>query len=276
MDKNPPVLDAEILEEQAQSKIGPTTLEPLDSESEMDDAPEVYAVDIWDRSEPRSIVNLVPEKVSRAIEQLPEEMRDLDEKTLREKVRPSATDSRLRLAFWNEYERAQGKHSKMTMSNIYGGICSKTYFIDKYITRPENVAWMICPVVSYMKAAEECLHFGMDQMREVLALPNIDAKGKVNTSLINVKKSIVQSLEMRIRGAIPMVQKNLNINANLTDKQAAEVAGQAVAKMSMEQVQKRIESLRRKKERMAARPNGSEPIDTEVVIEQGKETRPGT
>jgi two-component sensor histidine kinase len=282
MSGKPTPMEPEVLPARSQAP-GSRTSQKAPAESA--DLPAVFeegdepapSLDIFDSHEPNSVFNLVPERVQRAMNNLPDELRNLDEKSLREKTRPSATDSRLRVAFWNEYERSQKFARPMVMANVFAGICSKQFFFEKYIARPENVAWMLCPVVSYMKAAEECLIFGIEQMREVLELPNVDAKGKVNTSLIAQKRAIVQSLENRIKGAIPLVQKNLNINAQLTDKAAAQVAQQAVTQMSMSQVQDRLAKLKRKRERMLASgtPVGMEATNEEDSAGQGDAAHEG-
>lgn len=174
---------------------------------------------IWDEEHPRSLINLVSERVK-------EEMKkgvvghpdffDRDERDLllllkRNALGPSPMDNRIRLKFWMEYDYCQHYQKEaIDLARVTSGICSFEYFYRKYITCVSKLSWMLCPPTGYVVKSEEALEFGLDQLREILELPLVDANGKVNASLANIKVRITEMLDNRVKGAV--VQKNISYN----------------------------------------------------------------
>lgn len=221
---------------------------------------------------PRSIVALLSPAVSAQIKKIIEERPELfnrDEhdllKLLRDmKASPNATDNRLRLSFWNEYERAQTEQlDGMRVSNIHNGICTHQYFLERYLQQPERVAWLLCPPTNYEKALDEALCFGVEQLREILALPLYDAKGKLNTALASLKERIVSRLDERKNGSI--VQRSLSVAVG--DGKLDDELKQRLLSSSMEEIQKRLKALA-KRDRLQATPDVVEVEAKEIVSEQ--------
>ncbi len=173
---------------------------------------------IRDPNHPRSVINLVPEAVARAIMALPEEFVDAGEAELTEafdkrKWKPSVLDDRIRFMFWREYDNAQTNIRQMMMTHVYYGLCSRESFY-LLLQNKHRLAWMMCPPADYMLAAEEALTFGLEQLRDILARPHVGVMGVVDSKAAGVKLEIVRMLDARVKGAIIQTTRNLNVNMN--------------------------------------------------------------
>jgi hypothetical protein len=226
-----------------------------------------HAVSLLDKSDPRSLVNLLPDKMAQSLESAYQEEPGLfvmSERVLylelkNSKRQPSITDNRLRLKFWNEYDRIQALGQKeINVTNVLAGVCSKQFFYDKYLSKPENVAWLMCIPANYQVVMEEALQFGLEQMRDILELEHVDpVTKKVNTKLLELKAKITEMIHVRVKGAV--VQKNLNVNA--TPAQAAKMA----ENLTMEEIERRMADIEKRKKK-AVNGGGSEKVvEAEIV-----------
>lgn len=220
----------------------------------------VHEMDLFIRDNPRSVINLVPAEVQAKIfvayKERPELFR-LAEKQLRKEVKPNPTDSRMRLAFWNEFNLAQETGSPMRMSSVHAGICTRQFF-EWYITQTPNLAWLLCPPSSYIVALEELVNRSQNKLSEILEADVIGEDGKVDVKLGELVLKIHLAAEARLKGSVlerkkivsETTNKNLNLNANvpLTDDQAekaqAEVS-KVVREGSIADVNSRLERLRK-------------------------------
>lgn len=194
-----------------------------------------------------SIYKLLPGPIASACAQhlaLNPDLFAYDEHSLSRRLKqskrpPNPTDNRLRLKFWLEYDMVVAGHRKqMEISQIIAGICDRYFFMAKYLKDPYRVAWLLCPPAGYVTKTEEALEFGLEELRDILALPHYDeVTGKINVSLGELKAKIVAMLDSRVRGAV--VSKNLNLNLHAGSKQVA-----AMTKaMTMDELQKEIQEL---------------------------------
>lgn len=208
-------------------------------------------ISLADLKDPRSILNLVPQAVADAISEVLFEHPDLfevDEHELYKKLgshgrQPNPTDNRLRLKFWDEYDRVQASGAaKMNMVSVLSGICSREMFYKKYLKQPTKLAWLVCPPTGYMIKAEEALEFGIEQLRELLDFPNT-YHGKVDTKLGELKLKIVAMLDMRVKGAV--IQKSMNLHASVSNQAVAKAAEAATEEDLMRQLEE-LEKKNRK------------------------------
>jgi hypothetical protein len=216
-------------------------------------------IEIWDRTNPRSVLNLVTPVIADSILQASRAKPELflmDEQTLRKVLSCNditPTDSRLRMKFWNEYERAQSDGNSMGVAYIISGVCTKPYFYDRYLRSPVKVAWMMCPPANYIVMAEEALSFGLSRMRDILEMDDTDAKGKPNVKLLELKVKITAMLDARVKGSV--IQQSVQVQYD------AGHIKQAIGLETMEELDKRIKQLegadRRSAQQIAA---NSRPI----------------
>lgn len=177
---------------------------------------------VLDRSNPRAVINLVPESWVRAIERLAQEFpefMDLDERSLKEEIskafkakkiregltKINPTDNRIRMGFWNEYNRACDRKKPMVMSSVYAGVCTAAYADHEVIARPQKLAWILTPPTSYTNTMEEALLFGIECLRDILETPLRTSSGGLDVKAAELVLKTVQFLDQRVKGAV--VQK---------------------------------------------------------------------
>ncbi len=227
------------------------------------------AIAISDKSNPLSVINLVPAVVAQAIDDAlftNPELFDLDEHRLAQKLRkdaapPTPADHRVRMKFWNEYDRAMARgETKLVMVNVLAGVCTQDMFYKFYLKQPQKVAWLMCPPTGYMIKAEEALEFGMGQLRDVLEQPHV-INGKVDTRLANLKAKIVQMLEARVLGAVVQKTMNLNVSSKQVDT--------ATAEDTMESLQRQLKELdrRNRQAQNIPLPPGEREVTSEVEVD---------
>lgn len=215
-----------------------------------------FPFDPWNRDDERALINLVPRVVEESFIQASKvrpELFNMDEQSLatrlrKEKRNPTPTDNRLRIAFWQAYDRAQAEGKmRLEIGSIFVGVCTKAYFYNEYLSRPEKVAWLVCPPASYTVMMEEALTFGLGQLRDILNTPHTleDDKGelKIDLKLATLKAKIVAMLDVRINGAPTqkIEQRNMNLNIETTDKRVQDI----MTSNSMEEIEARLIELRR-------------------------------
>jgi hypothetical protein len=230
--------------------------------------PEAHPITLWNRDDPRAVVNLVPTKVAEALEAglaARPELFEMEERELKKNVLPTPTDNQLRLAFWNEYNQAQEEARSMKMVAVYARICSAQYFHDAYLAKAEKVAWLLCPPAHYVTVMEEALTFGIGKLRDILDMDLVGKNGTINVKLGELQAKIVAMLDLRVKGAIPA--KNLNLNFNAGGSPAD--VNKALTTNSMEEIERRIKELE-SRERASARDTemANRPvrdIDVEVL-----------
>ena len=240
---------------------------------------------IWDADDPTSIPRVLPglvaEKILNAYKARPDLFKrnehELLQDLMREKATPTVVDRRIRLSFWEEYNRVTMSHgdaektiplNSMNMENVVRGVCHKSYFTGDYISSPQKVAFMVCPPASYLKATEEALIFGIDQLRDILALDNftdvLDKRtGKIkkilNTKLLEVKAKITLTLAHQAKGSIvnhKVESKNLHIVGGVgsvgpetlpTARQVRFISNE----MSMEEIDRKLNQIRERAKRQS-------------------------
>lgn len=212
--------------------------------------------DPWNRGSDTSLINIVNASTSvkfvKAYEKRPD-LFGLDERALLKKLReerckPTPTDNRLRLAFWQQYELVMaGQQSAISLDKLAAGICAKEYLVQEYFKYPQKVAWMITPPVAYTILVEEGLQFGLEQLRDILETDHHkrDEDGNVtgyDTKLMEMKLKITAMLDQRSRGSVVQRIEQKTLNVSVTDKQITKLS----ELNSMEEIEKKLAELRKR------------------------------
>jgi hypothetical protein len=187
------------------------------------------------------VSNLAPAEFVRALDldEVWTLIKHNDEFDLRKKVKPTAEQNRLRLAFWREYERAIQIGEEMDPTNIYKGIVAKENFYHICEKKPRVMAWILKQPTNYVNMMEESLEFSMHRVREILEMPlyKMEVKSvprpagtvkdmQKRVPNVQVAKLILDTmklLDVRVKGAViqkvqqevKTTSKSLNVNANL-------------------------------------------------------------
>jgi hypothetical protein len=171
----------------------------------------------------RSLLSLIKESpvLLEQVKNLPHELLDATERELERDVKPKKEHRLLKIAFWDEYKRAQRdeKYPHMVMENVYHGICGRLYFYQHILRKPPLLAWLITPPPDELIVQKELLRVGFKRLNEVLHLPFEEVtyklkpgrKGqppqmleqkKTNVPLIKEVRAIVEMLQNRVHGAV--------------------------------------------------------------------------
>ena len=214
-----------------------------------------YAEDIiiWDEDHQFSVVNLVPPSLKeRMLARRKEnpEFFEMDEHDLLKELRrrchtPSATDHRLRMKFWMEYDRAMSTYTKMSIPRLCEGVCTVPIFLEYVFKRPHRVSWIMLPPVNYADRMVEALNYGLDQMREILDLPMVDGNGKVDHKLAAMKIAVFKMLDDRSNGVAVqrLEQKSINIQASVDGSELKQIRLLADS-MSTKQIKDRLKDAK--------------------------------
>lgn len=248
----------------------------------------------FDVENPRSMINLLPKVLRDYAVLVPQEFFEMTEDQLKLACFDTgvAFDEarRLRLSFWDEYDRAARYDSgKMDMKNITGGICAHMYFLKKYVTNQKWLAWMLTPPTGYIAALTDIHEISLRQMLAIVQLPlERDDKGRWDVKLMNLQKSIYERADARLKGAIAQVQqisqtvdqRNVNVNIAATPSQAKGMLGPNTgpSSLSFEEVESRIRLLEKKSVSLQA-PSHIEtdlmrdisPVRPEVIVVEADE-----
>lgn len=243
------------------------------AENNIELTPAPPPVSMWDRSHPRSLINILPEDFARKVEAIREQVPewfDVDEyelyKTLRrEQCQPTPTDNRLRLQLWMEYDNAQAKGRRMIAQNIVFGICHPTYLAASLVKSKSKIAWLLCPPASYTVVMEEALNIGNMRMRQILEVDPVDpVTGKLDIKLATLQDKIRDKIENRVKGAIAQTVKQMNLNVMATDRELAS----ALIEGNESDLDRRIADLKRKEREALNLPiQPIQPIQKDDIID---------
>lgn len=209
-------------------------------------------VSLLETDNPAAVINLVPPSLKTAIEDAFFELEHLfhcDERELfmelkRNNRMPSATDNRVRLKFWVEYDRVCSlAGGRMNMQNVIAGVCSQELW-HKYLKNPYKVAWLMCVPTGYLIKAEEALEFGLEQLRDVLSISHVLSGDRVDHKLINTKLKIVQMLDLRVKGA--PVQRSVHAHVSGAEAKGIIAQGAGETEESLMRQLKQLEAANRR------------------------------
>lgn len=179
---------------------------------------EITDYGLLDKSNPRSLVNIVPSEVRAAILRIPKELLLMEEKALRRKVKPSDTLNYLRLNFWLEYNRAQERQCRMMMSNVLRGACSKEWFYDGVVSSDDKMAWILTPPADYTVVQVDIFQTSLEKLRQCLRVrpynltvteetdkdgnKTVTRKQVPNVAAMREIREIVRMLSDRVQGSV--------------------------------------------------------------------------
>jgi len=184
---------------------------PASPRSEDDGSDKIKRVlSIFDENNQYSLVNLIMKKEHKFHEQLPlidKELLQMDEADLKKVVNPSASDNRIRLAFWHEVDSAMLAGMKVWLNRVYAGLMTKETFVIRYISNHKRFAWMIRPLPTYESVLEEGTYEGLSQIRKILQAPLYDGRGKFLTTNARIVMQAAKIFQDRLHGGV--VQRSI-------------------------------------------------------------------
>ena len=200
--------------------------------------------------------NSLMENPREVIELISDEERLLRFFKTEKSYQPTVNDQRVRYLFWHEYENSRVENRKMVMNNVHSLVCDVVSFRKLFLKLPYRTAFLCCRPAAYQHTLNEMLLHGMQRLRQVLDLPEVDANGKLNTKVIELKIKITAMVDMRIHGAptqkIHQVTQNL---PSLPGKEEKENLKTLIQNGDMATIRRRIEEIEQEKRKLEGRAN---------------------
>lgn len=128
-------------------------------------------VDNPDRYSPNALKMYVPPEVQERIDAIPPQYLKLSERQFRIQFQVDETDGRLRLRFWDLYDRSTQTSEPMALADIYQNVCSQEHFWDRVMANPVKLAWILLPPVDPELSMREVFYRGLDKFREIVSMP---------------------------------------------------------------------------------------------------------
>ncbi len=169
--------------------------------------------DPFSESHERSLVNLLPEgnllreRIVDLADEINKGRTDHEFKALFGHDKNYTLLRRLRFAFWNQYNEAQGAvNPNMVIARVHSGLTTYPTFMklmndDLYatfvLTQPHNIRLI----------QQDLLYEGYRHFEEILEADIYDDKGRVQSSLIGHKIRIIEMLQNRLEGSIVQRQQ---------------------------------------------------------------------
>lgn len=161
---------------------------------------------------------IIPSVILTTYNTIPAEFFEMTDEELAKLAKSDVIMERLRISFWLEHDRAVRTNTPMSLHNTLSGVCSKQHFLKNICINGAKVAYLCRPPLNIVVAANESLIIAIEQMRAILTLPNFNAKGQLNSSLINTKLNVYKELYNRVRGVVvqkmQVDQRTLSLNMN--------------------------------------------------------------
>lgn len=186
-----------------------------------------------DHENPRSLINLVDGSLKEAILRIPEKYLQMTERGLKKVLKPKETICRLRLAFWDEFNRSLENATQMKVDRIIRGVCTKEHFYSVVLLDPKMLAWVVTPPLDHMIAQRELLDLATSRLRDIVKAPIVitETKRFPNGTEIVTKKAnpavmgqVMKAFELlsdRVYGAVIQRQQNVNLNLGPAPKTEA-------------------------------------------------------
>ena len=229
----------------------------------------------FDFDNPRSMVNLIESDefrlaIRRALEQAPS-LFQMDEPKL-EKVRLStALMNRLRLSFWDEYDRAVFAGEMMQIKNIVARHCDRAHFYDRILKVNWNVAFITLPPRSYELTMRYILDRANRKIEDILNMPLKTPQGKFDYKLAALVLKIQQVADNRVRGA---VTQKLQIQQHSTSMNLTPSDFDRLTLQELDAIDTRVQKIisADKTEKL---PLSSPPERVEVLTLESEDTESG-
>jgi len=205
-------------------------------------------ITIFDKSEPRSVYNLVPVIAQEALDRVHPRIWNFSLKNLEKHAKVDDRLAQLRVAFWHEYNNTQDNFKpSISITKVTHGICSREYFYQTVLKDQMKTAYMMFPTTDYIAAMTEMHEFAMREMRKILQIPNSGKKG-ANLPVIREKIKIFNKLDDRLRGTVPIRKQSQHLHAHVAvpgPVPAAELVGHEAAPKSLDAINAEINRLER-------------------------------
>lgn len=156
----------------------------------------------------------LPSQITDSLKLVPHELLELPFSEIEKKACADIDLRRLRISFWQEYDRSSRTGTGFNLANIYRGIMSMGAFRKNVLNNTYRTLYLTIPPPAYKVILEEMLHYGLMFEREILEMNHFNEKG-VDMELLKLKHNIVKGVHDRVKG-LP-VAKTLMVSKEIKD-----------------------------------------------------------
>lgn len=192
-----------------------------------------------DEQNPLGVVHMLRGKLKEAVQALTDEQQLEPEFKLRRRLEPTNTDYSLRTSFWRQYETAVKSGKNLITANmVFNGICSDSYFYQKFLLDRDRVAWLVRPMQTYMREVEAILVRSGERLWELVDMDVSAYDFKTGELLldrfgrpqIDPKKGqllldVIKMTENRALGLAVARNETKTLHAHLTSPKRAAITG---------------------------------------------------
>lgn len=155
---------------------------------------------------------------------------------------------RLRVALWQEFERAIHNNRLIKISQVYAGTCSESTFYS-LISSPEKLAYILCAPADYIVMLKEAHNAGLEKLREIFSAKMMDEDGWLNHKAADMVIKAFALLDARLKGAVIQRVDQRVLNATVPSNQVAGALGMPsdmdVLEIELQKARKEIERYTR-------------------------------
>ncbi len=156
--------------------------------------------------DPRSTVSILPKAAQDAVLAVPDEILELDEEGVLDRLGDKYTRSAsllesLRMSFWIEHDRVIATRTeKMNMAQLYLGVCSQAHFYE-ILKDHLKVAFILTRPVEYEVVMNGLLNLATRKIKDVLNIPIYKDNGTLqDPKVIELVLKASAMVELRTKG----------------------------------------------------------------------------
>ncbi len=187
---------------------------------------------------------VMPIELVRIAKELPQELLMLSAEELYKQGRLGYTESRIRQAFWSEYEAARAGYHMMSVDGIAARAATHASKVRAVFNTPLGAAFVLTPLDRYVDFIDEALMRGLMRLREVLEFPLRNPQtGMPDLQAAELILKITGFIDLRKHGGI--VQKQLNVNVGDAGKGPVINVSQKLTGRDLKEIDAKIAELER-------------------------------
>lgn len=111
--------------------------------------------------------------IGKALASIPEELQIKDETELARLFNPTPLDYAMKKNLWTLFYEAEATgFYKLKGTDVYGGVCSNSYFYNQLLKNSPRVAWLFTPTIDTEALIEEAYRYSFQRVRDdILSMP---------------------------------------------------------------------------------------------------------
>ena len=188
-------------------------------------------------------------KLREFIDLIPEEILNMSEESLRERINPTLRLYQCKILFHKETLAAQKEGRPFMSSNAIRGVINQTNFHKDILRHPLKLAWVLSPLITYENATRAALFKATERYEELVSMEvTITKRKKVDGEWVEYKETcprkvmalmyVIKNLEDRIKGMA--IQRQITIGASKPTEEATATS------LNMEAIENKLKELENK------------------------------